>query len=161
MATGQVSGQAPEQAPDLLPAAPSPRGSYVPALVEDGLAVSAGMTPRVDGVLVLRGRVGEDVDTDAARRAAGVAARNALAAVAEAAGGLAQIRRCLRLTVFVACTDDFTDLSAVADGASASLTGLLGSHGLPVRSAVGVRALPGGAPVEVELTASVHPTHPH
>lgn len=140
-----------------LPAAPAPNGTYVPALVEDGLAFSAGMTPRVDGTLTVRGRVGADLDVSDAQQAAGLAARNALAAVAEAAGGLGRVRRCLRLTVFVACTDGFTDLSPVADGASAALGGLLGERGLPVRSAIGVRSLPSGAPVEVELTASVTP----
>jgi enamine deaminase RidA (YjgF/YER057c/UK114 family) len=76
-------------------------------------------------------------------------------AIAAAAGGLGRVRRCLRLTVFVACTDGFSQLSAVADGASAALGEHVGRDALPVRSALGVRALPGGAPVEVELTAAV------
>ncbi len=140
---------------DPLPAAPAPRGDYVAAVVHDGLAVSSGMTPRAGGELTVRGLVGSDVPLDQAREAAGLAALNALAAVAEAAGGTANILRCLRMTVFVACADGFTDLSPVADGASAALRRHLGDEALPARSAIGVRSLPGGAPVEVELTAVV------
>ncbi|EID16852.1 hypothetical protein MPHLEI_05022 [Mycolicibacterium phlei RIVM601174] len=49
----------------------------------------------------------------------------------------------------------FQDLSGVADGASATIRDLLGDAALPARSAIGVLALPSGAPVEVELTAAV------
>jgi enamine deaminase RidA (YjgF/YER057c/UK114 family) len=60
------------------------------------------------------------------------------------------------MSVYIACVDGFTDLSAVADGASEALEAHLGPvAGRPARSAIGVRALPGGAPVEIELTAVV------
>ncbi|MEU4828300.1 RidA family protein [Actinomadura citrea] len=139
-----------------LPAMPRPQGAYVPAVAEpirtgDVLVASAGMTPRRDGRLTLTGLVGRDLDVPAASEAAGLAARNAVAAVAD--GDLGRVRRWVRMTVYVACADGFTDLSAVADGASAALDALAPGLGRPARSAVGVRALPGGAPVEVELTA--------
>jgi enamine deaminase RidA (YjgF/YER057c/UK114 family) len=142
-------------APPALPETPRPRGDYVPAVLVNGLVHTAGMTPRRGGELVLRGTVGADVDPAAAASAAGLAAANALAAVAAAAGGLDRVRRCVRMTVYVACTDDFVALSAVADGASAEIARHLGADRLPARSAVGVRRLPDGAPVEVELVAAV------
>lgn len=141
--------------PEPLPPTPNPQGSYVPAVAHRGLVMSAGMTPRVDGQLFVRGVVGHDLEVGEARAAAAVAARNALSAVAGAAGGLDQIERCLRLSVFVACADGFEQLSAVADGATAAIAEHVGSDRLPARSAIGVRALPSGAPVEVELTAAV------
>jgi enamine deaminase RidA (YjgF/YER057c/UK114 family) len=139
----------------LLPSPPGPRGSYVPAVVIDAIAHSAGMTPRSDGTLVVRGTVGTDVSPEEAVAATGLAARNALAAIAAAAGGLDRVRRCVRMTVYVACSADFTALSAVADGASAELARYVGTRGLPARSAVGVWRLPDRAPVEVELTAAL------
>ena len=142
-----------------LPASPVPQGRYAAAVLVGGLAYSAGMTPRRDGVLTVVGLVGADVDVPTATEAAGLAATNALVAVAEAAGGLDRIERCVRMTVYIACAEGFTALSAVADGASAVLAERLGPRlgtaASPVRAAVGVRALPGGAPVEVELTAAV------
>ena len=90
-----------------------------------------------------------------ARQAAAQAARNALAAVVGAAGGLDNVEQCLRMSVFVACVDGFTDLSALADAASDELESHLGPGRRPARSAIGVRSLPGGAPIEIELTAVV------
>lgn len=139
-------------------AAPVPQGDYRAAVVDGGLALSAGMTPRVAGRLTVTGLVGGDVDPAVARDAAGLAARNAVTAVVAALDGDAgRLRRLLRMTVYVACVDGFTDLSAVADGATAGLREAAPAAGLPVRSAIGVRSLPSGAPVEVELTAAVRP----
>lgn len=142
-----------------LPAPPRPRGSYQPWVEHDGLVVTAGMTPRdADGVLLATGLVGGEVDPTLAREVAAAAARNALAAVVAAAGGRDRVRRCLRMSVYVACVEGFTELSAVADGASAALEEHLGPvAGRPARSAIGVRALPGGAPVEIELMVAVEP----
>jgi enamine deaminase RidA (YjgF/YER057c/UK114 family) len=113
------------------------------------------MTPRRDGRLVVRGVVGRDVDVAAAREAAGLAAGNTLTAVAEALGGLDAVTRCVKMTVFIAAVDGFTEHAAVADGASAVLRERLGERGVVARSAIGVRTLPSGAPVEVELVAAV------
>jgi enamine deaminase RidA (YjgF/YER057c/UK114 family) len=134
--------------------APPPQGDYVPAVLHGGIVHTAGMTPRRDGVLLVRGIVGQTLSIEEAREAAAVAAGNALAAVRSvlpAGAGL----RCLQMTVFVACTPDFTALSAVADGASAVIAEAHGTQALPARSAIGVAALPSGAPVEVQLVAAV------
>jgi enamine deaminase RidA (YjgF/YER057c/UK114 family) len=135
--------------------APAPQGRYVPAVRHDGVVYTAGMTPRRDGALVYAGIVGDTLTPAQARAAAALAATNALSAVRSVTPHGAVVLRCLRMTVFVACTPGFTDLSAVADGASAALAEQLGEASLPARSAIGVLALPSGAPVEVELTAAV------
>lgn len=134
--------------------APPPQGDYVPAILHNGVIHTAGMTPRRDGVLLCAGVVGDTMSVADARGAAGHAARNALAAVLSVAPERAELR-CLKMTVFIACTPGFTQLSAIADGASAVLSAELGSGGLPARSAIGVACLPSGAPVEVELTVAV------
>jgi enamine deaminase RidA (YjgF/YER057c/UK114 family) len=138
-----------------LPTAPGPRGNYVPAVVHDGIGYSAGMTPRVDGVLAVQGVVGADISIEQARMAAGIAADNALSALAAAAGGLDRVERCLRMTVYVAAAPGFRDHSAVADGASEALQVRLGGRAELARSAIGVASLPGAAPVEVELTVTL------
>jgi enamine deaminase RidA (YjgF/YER057c/UK114 family) len=141
--------------PMNLPSPPAPQGHYLPVVVHGGIAYLAGMTPRVNGQLTARGVVGADLTVDEARVAAGVAARNAIAAVADCVGGLDRVQRCLRMTVYVACHPDFAQHSAVADGASETLRDWLGERGAVARSAVGVASLPSGAPVEVELTLAV------
>lgn len=135
---------------------PDPQGDYASAVVHAGVAYSAGMTPRQDGQLTITGEVGSTVSIEQARAAARLAAANALAAVRAALPTDAGVR-CLRMTVYIACASDFHDLSAVADGASDAIVATLGSWALPARSAIGVRCLPSGAPVEVELVAASVP----
>jgi enamine deaminase RidA (YjgF/YER057c/UK114 family) len=140
------------------PGAPRPHGDYRPAVMHDGVVYTAGMTPRVDGELKIRGVVGSTLSAGQAHAAAGLAAANALAAVravlpADARAG-SRIR-CLRMTVYIACAPTFHELSAVADGASARIRAELGDDALPVRAAIGVQTLPSGAPVEIDLIAAV------
>ena len=140
-----------------LPTPPRPQGHYVPVVIDRGVAHTAGMTPRVDGRLLAQGIVGRDLTVEQARELAGVAAGNALAAVVAAVGGPERVVRCLQLTVFLAAAPDFTEHTAVADGASDTLLAALGPRGAVARAAVGVAGLPSGAPVEVVLTAAVDP----
>lgn len=141
--------------PPTLPPPPRPQGHYVPTSRAGDLVATAGMTPRVDGVLAITGRVGDAVDVDEARRGAAIAAANALSAVAERAGGLERIVGLVRMTVYVHAASGFTQHTAVADAATDALVVHLGELGRCARSAVGVASLPGDAPVEIELTAQV------
>jgi enamine deaminase RidA (YjgF/YER057c/UK114 family) len=136
-----------------LPTVPAPQGEYLPAVRHGALVLSAGMTPRVDGELSCRGLIGHEVSIEQAQAAARIAAHNALSAVADAAGGLDGIVSILRLQVYLACADGFTAHSRVADAASALLREKLGERGRAARSAIGVTSLPGGAPLEIDLTA--------
>lgn len=130
--------------------APPPQGAYVAATIHNGVVQTAGMTPRLDGVLQSTGSVGLDLTLEQGYSAAELCARNALAAATSVAGDL---ERCLQMTVYIACSDGFTQLSAVADGASSAIIEALGHDALPARAAVGVKHLPSGASVEVAITA--------
>jgi enamine deaminase RidA (YjgF/YER057c/UK114 family) len=129
-----------------------PQGRYAAATATDALVLTAGMTPRVDGVLQHVGRVGGEVSIDDASEAAAIAVSNALAAASTEVGSLDGIARALRLVVFVNAAEGFTQHSLVADAASERLVEVLGDRGVVVRTAVGVASLPGGACLEVELT---------
>lgn len=135
-----------------LPPVAAPLASYVPATLSTGLVLTSGQLPTVAGRLVATGRVGEAVDLDAAVAAARTAALNGLAAAASVVGGLDNIARVVKVTVFVASAPDFTAQPQVANGASDLLGEVFGESGRHVRSAVGVAVLPLDAPVEVELT---------
>lgn len=138
-----------------LPPPPRPQGQYVPTSRVGDLVTTAGMTPRVDGVLVVTGRVGETVDLEEARRAATIAASNALSAIVDSVGGLDHITGLARMTIYVHAASGYTQHTAVADAATDALVVHLGDLGRCARSAVGVASLPGDAPVEIELTAVV------
>lgn len=150
-----------------LPPPPRPQGGYVPAAFHaatpdgaGGLVMTAGMTPRVSGVVQHPGQVGTEVILGDARAAAAIAAGNALSAAVAALGAGQRLDRVLRMTVYVNAAPGFTDHTAVADGASERLRELLGTRGDAARAAVGVTSLPGDACVELELTCAWRATGP-
>lgn len=134
-----------------LPTVAVPLASYVPATRVGDQVWTSGQLPSIDGTPVALGKVGAEVTPEQAAGAARVAVLNALAAAADVAGGLDNITRVLKVTVFVASAVDFTGQPAVANGASELLGEIFGGAGAHVRSAVGVAVLPLDVPVEVEL----------
>ncbi len=133
-----------------LPKTPKPVAAYTPAVVDRGIVRTSGQLPMRDGELVSEGRCGTlAVTAERAYEAALQCALNALSAAAEAAGGLENLKRVVKVVGFVASTDDFFAQPAVINGASDFLTELFGSA--HARSAVGVVALPLNATVEVEV----------
>ena len=138
-----------------LPAAPAPFASYVPVVVTGNLAFVSGQIASADGKPMWTGKLGKDVDVEAGAEAARRCALQLLAALKAEIGSLDSVRRIVKLTVFVASADSFTDQPKVANGASDLLVELFGETGPHARAAVGVAELPLGAPVEIELIAEI------
>ena len=141
-----------------LPPVAAPVAAYVPAVRLGDTVWTSGQLPFVDGRLLATGKVGDgirsEIDADQAAGLARVAALNALAAVAEQAGGLDAVTRIVKVVVFVASVPDFTGSRPWRTGrASCSARSSAGrGH---ARSAVGVTVLPLDSPVEVEVVAEV------
>jgi enamine deaminase RidA (YjgF/YER057c/UK114 family) len=138
-----------------LPPVAAPGGAYVPAVRTGQFVYTAGQLPVVDGKLPATGKVGREVSAADAAALARTCALNALAAAADAAGGLDAIRRIVKVTGFVASAPGFNSQPQVINGASELLLEVFGEAGRHARSAVGVAELPLDAPVEVELIAEV------
>jgi enamine deaminase RidA (YjgF/YER057c/UK114 family) len=134
-----------------LPTIPSPAGSYVPATHAGNLLFTAGQLPFREGQLPYTGKVGQNVSVEEAKEAARLCTLNALAAIEAEAGSLANLRRVVKVTGYVASAAGFNDQPEVMNGASEFLGQVFGEKGVHVRSAVGVAELPLDAPVEVEL----------
>ena len=136
-----------------LPEAAAPVASYVPVVIEGGLAYVSGQLPFVDGELV-KGRLGENVspeDGQVAARACGLM----ILAQLKKAGVLEKVRRVVKLGGFVSSTADFTGQPAVVNGTSDLMVEVFGDAGKHARSAVGVPVLPLGAAVEVDAILAV------
>jgi len=145
-----------------LPAVATPVGSYVPALVVDTMVWTSGQLPIVEGHLLATGLVGErkdEVSPKVAAECARVAALNALAAIASVCGGLDRIDTIVRVVGYVASSSGFTAQPAVVNSASDLLVAVFGEKGRHTRAAVGVASLPLGAPVEIEIQATILPNH--
>lgn len=134
-----------------LPPVAKPVAAYIPARRLGDAIWTSGQLPLVDGALTAVGKVGAEVALEDGVAAARAAALNALAAVADVAGGVDNIRAVHRVVVYVASAPGFTDQARVANGASLLLGEIFGEAGAHVRSAVGMAVLPLDAPVEVEL----------
>jgi len=134
-----------------IPTLAAPAGAYLPYAVTGNLVFTAGQLPFTDGALPATGKVGADVDADAAKGYARTAVLNALAAVEAAIGSLDRVTRVVKLVGFVASDPSFTGQPGVINGASEVLGEIFGELGKHARSAVGVAVLPLDSPVEVEL----------
>jgi enamine deaminase RidA (YjgF/YER057c/UK114 family) len=141
----------------VLPPVAAPVAAYVPAVVDGGLVWTSGQLPFVDGALPATGLVGDGeglVPAQDAAQLARICALNALAAIGSVAD-LDDVRRIVKVVGFVASAPGFTGQPGVVNGASELLGQVFGDAGRHARSAVGVAALPLGAPVEVEVVAAL------
>jgi enamine deaminase RidA (YjgF/YER057c/UK114 family) len=138
-----------------LPAPPQPFGTYVEAVQTGNLLFLGGMLPTEGHGAKFAGRVGAELDIEAARQAAQLAALNVLAVVRQHLGSLDKITRVVRLGVSVATSGDVRDQPKVADAASELLQSVFGKDKSPCRLVYGVASLPLGTPVELEVIFEV------
>jgi enamine deaminase RidA (YjgF/YER057c/UK114 family) len=138
-----------------LLAPPAPVASYVPSVLSGGLLYVSGQLPFKAGQLLWPGQVGVAVTVEHAIEAAQQCGVNILAQVKAALGSLDRVERVVRLGVFVACGDNFTQQPEVANGASDLMLAVFGEAGKHARAAVGNSSLPRGACVEVEAIFAV------
>ena len=138
-----------------LPEVAAPLASYIPAQRSGNMVYTSGQLPLVDGELIATGKVGADVDQETAIECARVCALNALAAIVSVVGDIDRVTQVVKVVGFVASAPDFTGQPAIINGTSDLLGEIFGDAGVHARSAVGVAALPKGAPVEVEMIVEV------
>lgn len=130
-------------------------GNYVPLVRNGNEIYISGQIPRVGDTIVVTGRAGADATLAQAKLAAKVCAMRALALLQRSVGSLDEIKRLLRMNLYVQCAADFSLQSEVADGASEVLFFVLGEAGAHTRSSIGVYQLPKNATVELDLIAVV------
>jgi enamine deaminase RidA (YjgF/YER057c/UK114 family) len=138
-----------------LPEVATPVAAYEPAVRAGNYVYTSGQLPFVDGKLQGTGKVGDSVTVEQAAGFARTAALNALAAAAQAAGGIDAIKQVVKVVCFVSSATDFTGQAQVANGASELLIDVFGDAGRHARSAVGMAVLPLDTPVEVEIVVEV------
>ena len=138
-----------------LPAPPEPFGTYVEAVQTGNLLFLTGMLPTEGRVAKFIGRVGAELDMDAGRNAAHLAALNVLAVARKHLGSLDKVTRVVRLGVSIATSGDVRDQPKIANAASELLQDVFGKEKNPCRLVYGVASLPLGTPVELEVIFEV------
>ncbi|HWW52743.1 MAG TPA: RidA family protein [Acidimicrobiales bacterium] len=139
-----------------LPEGGPPAGNYVDAVRSGSLLFLSGHGPSgPDGVLV-RGKVGRDLDVDAGHEAARLVGLNLLSTIRRELGTLDDVERIVKVLGVVNCAPGFNQTPAVIDGCSDLLVAVFGETiGKHARSAVGMAELPFDIAVEIELVAQV------
>jgi len=142
-----------------MPNQPAKGGIYRPAReFGENLCYLSGCTPTFNGEVKWQGKLGAEITVEEGQRAAKLCALNLLANIRAAYGSLERVKRIAKMLVLVAGTDTFYDQPKVANGASELFVDIFGEEiGLCARSAIGVNALPGNAPVEIELLLELKP----
>ena len=138
-----------------LPTPPQPFGIYVEAVQTGDLLFLTGMLPTEGRSAKFIGRVGAELDVEAGRKAAHLAALNVLAVARQHLGSLDKVTRIVRLGVYVATSGDVRDQPRIADAASELLQDVFGKEKNPSRLVYGVASLPLGTPVELEIVFEV------
>src|SRR5258708_5541389 len=138
-----------------LPPPPEPFGIYAEAVQTGNLLFLTGMLPTVGREAKFIGRVGAELDLEAGRAAARLAALNGLAVARQHLVSLDQVTPVVRLGVPVATSGDVREQPRVADGASELMQEVFGKDKNPSRLVYGVASLPLGTPVELEVIFEV------
>lgn len=139
----------------VLPQLPSPVANYVRTVRVGNLLFVSGHGPGSGTGKIFKGKVGRDLTIEEGYQSARQVALCILSTLKDALGDLDQVERIVKVLGFVNCTEDFVDQPKVVNGASDFLVEVFGDKGKHARSAVGMYALPGNIPVEVELIAQV------
>ena len=134
----------------VLPAPPTPLGTYVESSEAGNLLFLSGTLPVVNRKLAIAGRLGENLSVKDGQDAARIASLNALAAAKEHLGDIDRLKKLVKLTVLMATTEQFSEHASVADGASDFFAAIFGRETGHVRLVYGVYSLPIGAPVIVD-----------
>jgi enamine deaminase RidA (YjgF/YER057c/UK114 family) len=123
--------------------------------VEGGLAYVSGHGPMNGAEVLVRGKVGADVDAEQGANAARLTGFSILASLRAELGELDRVRGWVKALGLVNCSPGFNKMPAVVNGFSGLILELWGEEGRHARSAIGVAELPFDWPVEVEAVIAV------
>jgi enamine deaminase RidA (YjgF/YER057c/UK114 family) len=134
-----------------LPEAKPPVGNYVATKIVGNLLYVSGQVSINSNGELIKGKVGKDLTTDEAYKAAERCGISIISQVKKACeGDLSKVKSCIKLTGFVNSTDDYTEQPKVINGASDLIVSIFGDAGMHTRAAVSTNSLPLGVSVEVD-----------
>jgi len=134
-----------------IPEVVKPLAAYIPAMQVGNLVMTSGQVPISEGKVKYIGKVGKDLSEEEGKEAAKLCALNCLSAIKSVIGSFDNIKKVVKLTVFINSAEGFTAQPKVANGASEFIAEIFGEAGKHVRSAVGVSELPLNSAVEIEM----------
>lgn len=140
-----------------LPEIPPALANYEPAVQTGPWLFLAGHAPLRDGEHAYVGKVGREWSEADGYAAARLTALNMLATLKHHLGELRRARRVVKLLGMVNCTEEFTRVPDVINGASDLFIEVFGDAGRHARSAVGMQQLHYGMAIEIEGIFEIAP----
>ncbi len=132
---------------------PDPVGLYEPFRQHGRFVALSAISSARDGQLIT-GKVGREIDFEAAKDAARRAAANLLAVLMDAVeGDESRIEGMFLVRGYVNAADDFPFVHKVIDAASEAIIKQLGERGRHARTALGCATLPNNNAVTLEAIA--------
>jgi enamine deaminase RidA (YjgF/YER057c/UK114 family) len=141
----------------VIPQAQQPKVAKIKgwSIIGNTLYIS-GMIPQWEGDVRFIGKVGAEYTVAEGRAAARLSALNVLAQARVALDGdLDRIQQIAKVSGFVNCTPDVTEVAAVVNGASELFLEIFGERGAHARIAVGATTMPIGVAVEIEAIMEI------
>lgn len=125
---------------------------YKKIVIVDKMAYLSGHIPIDESGKIMVGKVGDNVSVEEAAKAARRCGVALLATLKSELGSLNKVKRLVKTTGMVNCTDDFTQQPEVINGCSKLIVDVFGQeNGKGARAAVGMSSLPRGAICEIEM----------
>ncbi len=140
-----------------LPTPAKPVAKYKTAVLAGNMLYVSGHGPaKVSDKTPLKGRVGEDLTKEQGYDSARAVGINILATVKATIGSLDKVKRLVKTLGMVNSAPGFLEHPFVINGFSELMAEVFGEDaGVGARSAVGMVALPGNIPVEIECIFEV------
>ena len=134
-----------------LPEAKAPAGNYVATKISGKLLFISGQISIDENGQLIKGKIGQDLNTDDGYNAAKRCGLSIVSQVKKACeDDLSKVKSCVKLTGFVNSTEDFIEQPKVINGASDLISAIFGDAGMHTRAAVSANSLPLGVSVEVD-----------
>ena len=139
-----------------IPDMPNALANYVPYKISDSIVYVSGQAPVMNGELIYKGKIGNDISIDDGIKAAELCCINIISILKESINGdWDRLDNFLKLGGFVNCNSDFFDQPQIINGASDLLVNIFGEQGKHSRFAVGSNSLPMNISVEIDAIIKI------
>tara|TARA_B100000212_G_C27333997_1_gene516013 strand:- start:794 stop:1258 length:465 start_codon:yes stop_codon:yes gene_type:complete len=139
-----------------IPDMPNALANYVPYKLSDSIVYVSGQAPVMNGKLIYKGKVGNDISIEDGIKAAELCCINIISVLKKSINGdWNRLDNFLKLGGFVNCNSDFVDQPQIINGASDLLVKIFGEQGKHSRFAVGSNSLPMNISVEIDAIIKI------
>ncbi len=133
-----------------IPKAPDPVGNYVAYVKSNNLIFISGQLPIDKNGKLIEGKIGLDLNNQDGENATKLAILNVLGQLQKATGNLNLVKKCIKITGYYNCTENYKDHPKLLNIASDLIVNIFEEKGKHARAVIGASSLPLNAAVELE-----------